>query len=221
MTNDSPYKEISGKTFNYYFYRCPMIRLTNETENHNGFQYNTGLNVDTKQFVPNEKCGPGGLYFCHLKDIFDWIESGDNVYIRLVTIPDDARVYTGYSKFKTDKLILSERVKIGDFFSECEKIFARNTPFTLFYTCGCSTFTRAKAVFGALVILAYNDLHSVLAGLVDGAKDNFKNLHENKLVTDYSHTPVDNSYIDDSYIDECMKKVNENKKLIDELSNKN
>ena len=45
--------------------RCNRVlyRITNPKENHRGFQYKTGLNIDTLRFNPDGECNPGGLYF--------------------------------------------------------------------------------------------------------------------------------------------------------------
>ena len=40
-----------------------FYRLLNKEENHRGFQYKTGLNIDTNEFNPSGSCEKGGLYF--------------------------------------------------------------------------------------------------------------------------------------------------------------
>ena len=46
-------------------YRKTFVKLTNRDENHNNFQYKTGLNVDVNPMDWNE-CVPGGLYFTQI-----------------------------------------------------------------------------------------------------------------------------------------------------------
>lgn len=88
-------------------------KILNEQENHNGFQFKTGLNVDTNKFNPSWDCQPGGIYFSR-EDILAFICWGP--WLRKVTIPKDAQVYKNPGspkKWKADKIILSEREKIG------------------------------------------------------------------------------------------------------------
>src|SRR5579872_7381968 len=54
---------LSGKEFNNIFTDVNLVKLTNETENHQGFQFADGLNVDTHKFTPFGICAPGGIYF--------------------------------------------------------------------------------------------------------------------------------------------------------------
>jgi hypothetical protein len=57
-------KVLPGKEFNKLNKGKQLIKLTNIEENHNGFQFNTGLNIDTVPFNPSGDCKPGGIYFC-------------------------------------------------------------------------------------------------------------------------------------------------------------
>jgi hypothetical protein len=51
-SNDLLYRVISGKEFNKLFENVEFYKLTDESENHNNFQFIDGLNVDTKIFNP-------------------------------------------------------------------------------------------------------------------------------------------------------------------------
>ena len=87
-------------------------KITNQDENHNDLQYETGLNVDPVPFNPSGDCTPGGIYFAST-DILAFLDYGP--WIRQVTLPDDAQVYENPGspkKYKADKVILSERKKI-------------------------------------------------------------------------------------------------------------
>ena len=61
------------------------FKITNEKENHNGFQYVTGLNVLKEEFNNdhNKSCCAGGLYFTNAANIFEFLSYG--VYLREVT----------------------------------------------------------------------------------------------------------------------------------------
>jgi hypothetical protein len=92
------------------------FKVLNEKECHNGFQYKTGLNVDTKPFNGNSEisCCSGGLYFAPAESIFAFLEYGP--WVREVIIPEDANVVKDPyepEKYRADKLILGKRFKWG------------------------------------------------------------------------------------------------------------
>lgn len=122
---------LSGTQFNELTKNLFLVKLTNQTENHHGFQYQTGLNIDTGS-IRNRPCSQG-LYFTELDKIPLWldykhhkvvIKDQDETYVdyvvdpmiwyRTVTIPDTAQVYIEKDKFKTDQFILSERKRIEE-----------------------------------------------------------------------------------------------------------
>ena len=82
----------------------------NEDENHRGFQYKTGDNIDTNEFNPKGSCEKGGLYFFDEAQLINYSSYTDNcVWIREVTFFPDSRIYCEEGKYKTDKFILGER----------------------------------------------------------------------------------------------------------------
>lgn len=101
---------VSGIKFNSMIGDEPMIKLTINGENHNGFQYKTGLNVDTREFYNKGSCTQGGIYFTSLYHFHTWVKysSKSCVQYRYVTVPDDAKVYIEEMKFKADKIELGE-----------------------------------------------------------------------------------------------------------------
>lgn len=108
--------EISGFEFNQMYHTIKLVKLTNATENHNGYQFVEGLNEDTNEFFPFGKCKAGGIYFTEEKYSYKWLHYKNSVgimkYMRLVTIPNDARVYIEKRKFKADKIILGSKQDI-------------------------------------------------------------------------------------------------------------
>jgi hypothetical protein len=50
---------ITGEEFNEQYKDYKFVKLTNETENDNGFQFKTGLNVNHSEFNPVGQCSPG------------------------------------------------------------------------------------------------------------------------------------------------------------------
>ena len=102
-------KVYSGKDFNELTKGKVFVRFNNKTEIHNKMTYKDGLNVDILPFSPSGTCSKGGMYFC--EGIYFASYCDEHVFLRFVTIPDDAQVYVESEKFKTDKFILSERVE--------------------------------------------------------------------------------------------------------------
>lgn len=92
------------------------FRFTNEEEDHNGFKYKTGLNVDTIAFNPCMSCG-AGLYFFGRDNISDAPCNVNPcisplVWVREVILPEDARHMDLVHKHKADKFILGPRRRI-------------------------------------------------------------------------------------------------------------
>jgi len=57
-------------------------KIFNENDNHKGFQYVDGLNIDSIPFNddPNQSCVEGGFYFSDVEHICEFLEYGN--YIR-------------------------------------------------------------------------------------------------------------------------------------------
>ena len=112
MTN--PKQLFSGSDFNKIFKGKIFVKLTNKSENHNEYQFETGLNIDKLPFNPKGECQPGGIYFCLREDLSLWLNynSEPMFYVRSVRIPDDAEVWIEKNKFKADRVILGDRKKI-------------------------------------------------------------------------------------------------------------
>ena len=119
---------LSGADFKKRFADKKFVKLTKRTENHNGFRFTTGLNTDTVAFNPSDECQPGGIYFCELEKIGQWVQYDQThcVNYRMIEFPDDARVYVEEDKFKADKLILGEKKDIWSDEKICELIVSRN-----------------------------------------------------------------------------------------------
>jgi hypothetical protein len=108
---------ISGSEFNKMFFGVGMIKLTTKDCCHNGFMFKEGMNDDTMNFNHDKVCTKDGLYFCNIKDGFDWLSYEDKVmyWVWDVEIPDDAKVIIFRNKIKTNKFILSRRREISYF----------------------------------------------------------------------------------------------------------
>lgn len=83
------------------------LKVLNETENHNGFQYKTGLNILDKSFEETGTCVSGGLYFSDSENIHNFYSYG--VWLRKVTLPKDAKEVSTFCSHRADKIILGER----------------------------------------------------------------------------------------------------------------
>src|ERR1700688_2020827 len=91
-----------------------FVKLTNKKEIHNGFQFKTGLNIDTNEFNPYGECSKGGIYFTDINTLVLWLDYNEEpmVNIRYVDFPEDVKIYEEKDKFKADKIVLSERYLI-------------------------------------------------------------------------------------------------------------
>jgi hypothetical protein len=109
-------KVLSGREFNSIFKGRMFVKLTNDKEVHNGFKYETGLNVDNVPFNPTGECKAGGIYFCELEMVGVWLKyrGMQMVYLRNVDVPNEANVYVENYKYKADRLILGQRELICD-----------------------------------------------------------------------------------------------------------
>ena len=119
MTSFVVSKEYTGEDFNKILGSKKLYRFTHKDENHNGFQYKDGLNIDHLEFNPHGSGNPGGLYFVDEDYILSYLVNTKFKWIREVTIPSDARVYTDHQKYKCDKFILESRKHTSEY--EIEK----------------------------------------------------------------------------------------------------
>jgi len=111
-------KVLSGKGFKLLFPELSnnLIKLTNLRENHNGFQFIKGINIDNINFDPTDDCKPGGIYFTEISKLCMWLKYNGQCmkYCRKVILMDDSKVYIERDKFKADKMILEDRIDISD-----------------------------------------------------------------------------------------------------------
>jgi len=98
-------------------YSKTYYKVTNERENHHGFQYEDGLNVLKQKFNSNPKssCVRGGFYFADENNIIHFL--GYGCWVREVSIPTDAQVVLDPegNKWRTDKIILEKKYIIPKF----------------------------------------------------------------------------------------------------------
>lgn len=124
---------VPGWFFNDMYKNCRKTKLTNESCNHNGFQFKEGLNVDTNAFKHDMECGPDGLYFCREYDADNWLDyrESEMKYVWDVVIPDDARVVIYDKKIKADKFILrNKREIINVIISKIRRMIYTNVPYS-------------------------------------------------------------------------------------------
>ena len=109
-------EKYKGSEFNNLHKNKIFYKLTNESENHNGFQFVDGINIDTF-----------GRGFCftdreNMKYWFDYNHNGVMMYYREIIIPDDASVFAYDNEYKTDKIILRSKYNIWDNDDMCKDI---------------------------------------------------------------------------------------------------
>ena len=75
--------------------------------NYGKYPYKLGLNTladNGETFNKIQECGPGGLYFCTINNIFAYLNYGNKVCI--LTIPDDAEIIKVNNKYKADQIFI-------------------------------------------------------------------------------------------------------------------
>lgn len=108
---------ISSDNFAEIFAGVPLVKLTNESCCHNGMTFVEGENVDHNEFKYDHSCGPDGIYFCRLDDMFNWLDySASPMYWMWdAEVPDGARAVMYNSKLKANRLILTNKRRISDY----------------------------------------------------------------------------------------------------------
>ena len=93
-----------------------FYKITNEKENHFGFQYYDGLNILKEEFNddPSDQCCGGGLYFADLAHIFHFLDYG--VHVREVILPigtPNFQMVKCGKKYRANMLILGKRYDLN------------------------------------------------------------------------------------------------------------
>lgn len=109
---------------NYKIY----FKLTESAFKTKGFAYKLGLNIDTKKFKPYGCCSGGGLYFCELENIYQFVHFGK--YLTPIIVPFNIPIYEenhgphciscgvdkniSYIKYKAPIIFTLPRIKIDN-----------------------------------------------------------------------------------------------------------
>jgi hypothetical protein len=88
-----------------------FVTVCNKRELCNGIQLRNGQNIDTRDVNTN-----GGIYFYDLNTFYNCLNYSNEpiVYIRYITIQNDAEVIILDGRYKANKLILSKRENISN-----------------------------------------------------------------------------------------------------------
>ena len=87
------------------------FKILNNQENHNGFQYKTGINTDTNELT-HDRCSAGGLYFANEKNICKFLHYG--IYIREVRVKKSEEIFHEDAKSKARTIQLMKKRKLSD-----------------------------------------------------------------------------------------------------------
>lgn len=118
-------KVLTGAKFNETHKNAKLIKLTHEKEIYSGMTFKTGLNTFNKKFDPENTSILYPLNFTVVDKLTMWF--GKNLkYARIVTIPDDAKVFFDRFYFVADKIILGERILISDLEELQDEAFCLN-----------------------------------------------------------------------------------------------
>jgi hypothetical protein len=110
------YVDVS-KVFECQKLNKTYVKITNKDECHNGFQYQTGLNILETPFKKSLSFD-NALYFTDLENVHHFY--GYGIWLRIVEIPDDADVVSYPNdtqdgvKWSTNKLVLGDKYPLSD-----------------------------------------------------------------------------------------------------------
>ena len=82
------------------------FKILNKQENHNGFQYQTGINTDTIEFN-HQSCSAGGLYYSNEQHICAFLDYG--CWIREIRIRKGTEIFKERNKCKSPEIRLMKR----------------------------------------------------------------------------------------------------------------
>lgn len=104
---------LVGTQFNQYTGK--FVKFLTDDMLHNGFQFKTGLNVDTNDWIGTIYC-QNGIYFTTVESAPIWstVTYREHKWIMDVEVPNDARVSVFNNKIKADRVILSNPRLITD-----------------------------------------------------------------------------------------------------------
>jgi len=84
-----------------------IVKALRSDRTHHGYTYVLGLNTCPQPFNDRE-CADGGLYACHLKDLFHWVSLYPDIdTVAIVDIPEDAQCCEFDTKIKASALVLT------------------------------------------------------------------------------------------------------------------
>lgn len=120
--------KVDVQFINNYFYNKIFYKVLSPTLCNRGFQYVLGFNKLIGEYIPSDYCNKGGLFFCELKNVIDWISLYDRALICEVLIPLGAQVYKSkyMNKYKTNCMIISNPLPISDFLKKHQSLYVNN-----------------------------------------------------------------------------------------------
>lgn len=174
-----------GKEFNENYGSNNYIKLTNECCSHNNFQYEEGLNTDTKEFDITGSCNETGLHFSDYNNLVKWLHYGNNNhmhYIWDVSIPDDALVIFTKEAVKCNKFILSNKRSIWDNNDMCMEIVKKEGLF-LHYVTNQTEEICIEAIKQNSISIGFveNQTHNVYCEFIKLDANNIKHIPEYEL----------------------------------------
>jgi len=118
----------------------PMIyfKITTSSDYSKGYQYDLGLNVDKYKFKPHGCCSGGGLYFCELKDLHNFLRYG--TYLTPLIVPKNIPIYKeihkedchcgiineNFNKYKAPCVFTLPRIKLNN--EKINKLISNSSP---------------------------------------------------------------------------------------------
>jgi len=106
---------VSGKDFKKLFPKYKAIKIIGNNKNY--FKYNIGLNQDTYKLSMN-KCSHGGLYFCDLSDLYNYLDEDYGYEIAIIRLDDNSNIFIEDKKCKTDFFYIDKILSIDKYIND-------------------------------------------------------------------------------------------------------
>jgi hypothetical protein len=107
---------LSGKDFKQLFPNYKPIKIIGN--NKNNFKYNIGLNKD-KYELSNIECSQGGLYFCDLSDLSQYLDYGYyGNEIAIITLADNSKIFIENNKCKSNLFCIDVILSIDEYIND-------------------------------------------------------------------------------------------------------
>lgn len=88
------------------------FKILNKNITHNGYKFETSLNIDSLPWNPDPDCSPGGFYFTTAEYVWDFIDHGS--LLAEIEVPQGIEISVGEHKRKAHQIIIKNIRELWD-----------------------------------------------------------------------------------------------------------